>query len=489
MSKDVWDLCVIGAGPGGYAAAVRAHDLGKRVALVERGPIGGAGIHAGALSSKTLWHLSNDYVRALRVDRGYRATGIEMSYAKVMESVGTALSERRALLERQLEQLASPSDAGGEVRLVRGTATFVTPHAVEVTGADGQLERIEARNFVIATGSRPRRVDGIEVDGEVVVTSDQVEGFPRFPGSMVIVGAGVIGCEYATIFMHFGRTKLHLIDRAPRILPFEDDDVAEVVATNFEAAGIHIHRESKLEELKVRDGAVEYIVTNETGATEKHRVDKALVSVGRVPRTDGLGLEVAGVALDEKGGVTVEGTRTSVSHIHAVGDTTINLGLVNVAELEGRYAVETMFGLSPRPIHYDALSTIMFLDPEIACVGLNEIEARKKGIPYRVGVVGNRLISRNVAMRETRGLVKLLVCAASEKILGMRVVGPEASATVPGVAYLIDMGVTIEEVEHCAHPHPSIPEGVQECARLLLGRSIMKLAVFGPEGLLRRGEG
>jgi dihydrolipoamide dehydrogenase len=299
----------------------------------------------------------------------------------------------------------------------------------------------------------------------------------------------VIGCEYTTIFMHFGKTRVNLIDRAPRILPFEDDDVAEVVATNFEAAGVHIHRAARLEELAVRDGMVEYVITNADGGTERLRVEKALVSIGRVPNTAGLGLEEIGVRLTDRGGVEVEKTRTSVPHIYAIGDLSVDLNLVNVAELEGRYAVETMFGLEPRAIHYEALSTIMFLDPEIACVGLNEIEARKRGIRYRVGVVANRLVSRNVAMRETRGLVKLLAEADTDRILGMRVVGPEASATVPGVAFLIDMGVTLEELDDCGHPHPSVPEGVQECARLLLGNSIMKLEVFGPDGLLRRGEG
>lgn len=480
----MFDLCVLGAGPAGYAAAMRAHDLGKTVALVERGAIGGAGVHSGALSSKTLWHLSNDYAIAKLTDRGYKADGgLVVSYPSVTQSMRTAVTERQALLERQLERLAD------RVTLVRGTARFLTPNAVEVRAADGSLRKIEAKHFVVATGSKPRIPDGIEVDGDVVVTSDQIESFKRFPESMVIVGAGVVGCEYATIFANFGWTKISIIDRQPRILPFEDEDVAEVVARNFEAAGVVIHRSSRLESLAVENGRVKYVITNAEGKTETLCVEKALVSIGRVPNTRELGLEAIGVKLDKNGGIVVENTRSTVPNIYAAGDVTMDIALVNVAELEGRYAVESMFGLSPRPIHYEALSAIMFLRPEVASVGLNEMQARAKKIPYRVGVVSNRLVNRNIAMRATSGFVKLLAAKESSKILGLRVVGAQASSTIQGIAFLIHMGAKLEDIDHCVHPHPAIPEAVQECARMLLGRSVLKPEVFGQDGLLRCGEG
>jgi dihydrolipoamide dehydrogenase len=307
---------------------------------------------------------------------------------------------------------------------------------------------------------------------------------------MVIVGAGVIGCEYATMFANFGRTKIHIIDRQPRILPFEDSDVAEVIAGNFERMGITIHREAKLESLRVVDGQVEYVICDPSGVCQPIRVDKALISVGRVPSTAGLGLERAGVALDSNGGVVVEQTRsTTAPHVYAAGDVTMDIALANVAELEGRHAVERMFGVETAPIRYEALSAIMFLSPEVASVGLNEQQAREKRIPYRVGVVGNALINRNIAMRATRGFIKLLASRDEPgKVLGMRVVGPEASSAIQGIAFLIDQGATLADIDRCVHPHPAITEGVQECARLLLGRSIHKTEVFGPE-LLRRGEG
>lgn len=489
MSSAAFDLCVLGAGPAGFAAAMRAHDLGKRVALVEPSRVGGAGIHAGALSSKTMWHLSNDYAVARRVDRGYCAREVDVSYPNVIESVRSAVAERRATLEKQLERLAAPSARGGVVELVRGSARFVTAHAVEVT-REGEAPRlVEAKNFLVATGSRPRVPAEIPVDGERIVTSDQIEAFPSFPESMVIIGAGVIGCEYATVFANFGRTKINIIDRQPRILPFEDADVADVVAKSFESMGVTIHRASKLENIAVKDGMVEYVIRDAEGRAETIRVERALVSVGRVPNTASLGLEAIGVALDKGGSIVATETRSSVPNIWAAGDVTMDIALVNVAELEGRYAVEKMFGLEPRPIHYEALSAIMFLRPEVASVGLNELKAKEKGIGYRVGVLDNRLVSRNIAMRNTTGFVKLLAAKDSDKILGLRVVGPQASSTIQGIAFLIHMGATLEDIDHCVHPHPAIPEGVQECARALLGRSVMKCEVFGAEGLLRTGEG
>jgi dihydrolipoamide dehydrogenase len=482
-----FDVCVIGAGPAGYAAAMRAHDLGKTVLLIEKDRVGGTGIHEGALSSKTMWHLSNDYALACRTDRGFRASSIEVSYPEVMASVRAAVRERRELLERQLDRLATPSPRGGRVVLKKGAGKLITPHAVEVKAEGGSLSRFEADNFVIATGSKPRAPEGIEVDGHHIVTSDHIERWESFPESLVVVGAGVVGCEYATVFANFGRTKINIIDRQPRILPFEDEDVAACVAANFEQMGITIHRESKLVSMRVNDGRVEYVIATPQGQ-ETIRVQHALISIGRVPNTAGLGLEDVGVQIDRSGGVVVEQTRSTVPHIYAAGDTTMDIALVNVAELEGRHAAELMFGLNPHPIRYEALSAIMFLKPEVASVGLNEQQARQKGVPHRVAVLENRLINRNIAMRDTDGFVKLLATRDDNRILGLRVVGPEASSCIQGIAFLIDQAATLDDIDRCVHPHPAITEGVQECARVLLGRSVHKIDVFH-EDLLRCGEG
>ena len=472
------DLCILGAGPAGFAAAMRAHDLGKRVVILERGRVGGAGLHDGALSSKTMWHLSNDYAGACQTDRGFRATGIELSYRAVMDTVNTAVAEQRAVLERALHGLTAP--AGASVRLVRGTGRFVSPHAVEVRTADG-LELITADRFLIATGSRPRVPPGVDVDGERIVTSDHLESLPGFPESLAVVGAGVVGCEYATLFGNFGQTKIHLLDRQPRILPFEDADIAAIVAGNYERMGLRIHGSSKLLSMVNHGDHVALDIDSPAGR-ETIRVERVLVSVGRAPNTADLGLAEIGVAVRPDGGVEVTDTQSTVPHIYAAGDTTMDIALVNVAEMEGRFAAEHMFGLSPRPIRYEALSAILFLSPEVASVGLNEQQATAAGVPYRVAKLSNRLIHRNIAMRSTRGFMKLLA-SPDGKLLGLRVVGPQASSCIQGVAFLIDQGGTLDDIDRCVHPHPAITEGVQECARALLGRSLHKSSVFDDDEL------
>lgn len=483
-----YDLCVIGAGPAGFAAAMRAHDLGRKVALIEASSVGGTGVRHGALSSKTLWHLSNDYARAKRDDRGYRAKDWEISFERTLAEVRMAVAERQSIFEKQLESLRIPNERGALVHLVRGRAQFVSPNQVQVSG-QGDAMLIDADYFLIATGSRPRVPGGITLTPGRIVTSDGIEEVSSFPKSLVVVGAGVVGCEYATIFGNFGQTAINVIDRQPRILPSEDEDVADVVARNFEDIGIRIHRSSTLLDLVCHGDGVRYRIRGQDGREETIDVELALISTGRIPNTDGLGLELAGVERDGGGGIVSKRTATTAPHIFAAGDVTADVSLVNIAELEGRHAAECMFGNEVKLVRYDALPSIMFLKPEVASAGMNELEAKKRGVPYRVGVVANKLLARNIAMRSTDGFVKLLATKdPPHRILGLRVVGPQASSTVQGVAFLIDEESTLEDLDSCVHPHPAIPEGVQECARLMLGKSVLKQAVFGPE-LLRVGEG
>lgn len=448
---------------------MRAHDLGQRVALVEADRVGGVGLHNGALSSKTFWHLANDYTKAGKVGRGFAVGEIEVSYGAVARTVHEAVAERQQHL---CQQLAGLRDQG--VELVRGRARFVSPHAVVVEGGDGP-QTIEADHFLIATGSTPRVPEGIEVDGNRIVTSDHIEGLPAFPESLVIVGSGVVGCEFATIFGHYGRTRTFMIDRRDRILPFEDADVAECVAAGFEDMGISMHRSAKLVSLVADDDKVTYKIEC-GGAMTTHEVERALISIGRVPNLASLDLAAAGVELDESGAVACQDTQTNVPHIYAAGDVTMDMALANVAELEGRFAVECMFGQKPTAIDYRTMSTIMFLSPEVASVGLGEQQACERGIAHRVASIGNHLITRNVAMRNTRGFIKLLA-APDDTILGLRVVGPHASSCIQGIALLIGLGGKLDDIARIVHPHPAVTEGVQECARLLLGRSMLKPAL------------
>lgn len=466
-----FDLCVVGAGPAGIAGAIRAADLGKRVALIDGGPLGGAGIFDGALSSKTLWHLASDFARAHRDDRGYDGRGLVPAWPAVRAEVAAACGEARALLERQLAALT------GTITRIEGRAKFVAADAVEVAG-----RKIEADRFLLAVGSRPKVPPSIQVDGVRVLTSDHVEHVPELPARMAIIGAGVVGCEYATVFGLFGQTAVELFDRQARVLPFEDEDVSAVIAARFTELGVRVHRSAKIDRVTVIGDEVEITWTDEAGAPQRQRYDRVLVATGRGPSTVGLGLEATGVVVDPGGGVAVEGTRTKAAHVWAAGDVTPELMLANLAELEGRHAVEDMFGLDPPAIVHEAQSAIYFLSPEVAAVGLNEQMARAKGIHYRAAVVSNALNRRNLAMRSTVGFVKLLA-RPDGRLLGLRVVGPQAGTCIQGVALLIGQGGTLDAVARCVHPHPAVTEGVLEAARLLLGSSLFKPEAM--EGLCR----
>jgi dihydrolipoamide dehydrogenase len=470
-----FDLVVIGGGPSGFAAVMRGLDFGKRVALIEKAKVGGAGIFNGALSSKTLWEMSEAYLQTRQTNHGYTVHDCELSYSAVIHEMHHAVGEKHRQLREQLNYFRR----SGHLSEYQGHARLLDAHQIEITLNDGGTEIIHADHIVLAIGSRPRYLPEIPIDEKTILTSDGIAGLPDFPKSIVILGAGVIGCEFATIFSNFGRTKVYLIDKEDRILPFEDEDISHALAANLERNGVVIHHNASLASMKVVDGRVEYVLDYKDGRHETYTVDNALVSVGRVANTDGLGLDNAGVKLNERGYCIDNDTQTTVPNIYAVGDFTADISLVNVGELEGRYAVERIFGKPKHVLIYENISTIMFLNPEVASVGLNETQAKKRKIPYRMAVMNYRYINRAIAMGKTGGFFKILVSDDDEmKILGMRVMGNHASSTSQAIALMIAMGAGIEVLAELIFPHPSVPEGIQECARMLMGKSIVKPEVF-----------
>ncbi len=313
----------------------------------------------------------------------------------------------------------------------------------------------------------------------MIITSDGNSSIREFPDSLVILGAGVIGCEFATIFSNFGRTRVHLIAKDQHILPFEDADLVEVVEENLEANGVLIHRQSRLEKMTVSDGRVQYVLVHPDNSREEFEAEKGLVSVGRVPNVENTGMREIGLELSEAGYILDNDTQANLSHIYGVGDMTSDIALVNVGELEGRHAVERIYGQPKRNLIYENISTIMFLNPEVAGVGMNEQQAQKKGLDYLCASFDFLCIPRAIAMRNTQGFFKILVTDDEQmKILGMRALGEHASSAIQAVALLISMDKGIEELAELIHPHPSIIEGIQECVRMLLGKSIYKQAIF-----------
>lgn len=476
-----YELCVIGCGPGGFAGAMRAVDLGKRVCVIEADQIGGAGVMWGALASKTLWELAKDYDIARKVDRGFRAAELNVDYGAVRASVIAAVEEKQHQLLGQLETF-SPRNRGpsqGSVTFLRGRARFRDPDHVEVALAEGGETVVSADFFLIATGSRPRPLAGIETDQHRVLDSDGVLNLTDFPRRLVIIGAGIIGCEYATIFSNFGQTRVSLVDHAEQIIPYEDEDISAFVNHNLTANGVRIHHSAVLREIRRAPDHLEVVLDLKAGGSRVLNADAVLVAVGRAPRLVGLGLDAAGIEADERSFLRVDDDGRVAGRIFACGDVTAHPALVNLAEMESRHAVAAMFGAPRRPLSYRNMSTVMFFKPSLAAVGLNEKACRKRGIAYRVAYFSNALLTRAIAMRATNGFVKILVTDdPARKILGMRAAGPLASSTIMSVAMLIDQDKGLADVLKTIHPHPTMSEAIQECLRLLSGDSIYKPEAF-----------
>jgi len=324
-----FDVCVIGGGPAGYAAAMRAIDFGKRVVLVEKDKLGGAGIHQGALWSKTWWEISREARMINLHGNTLNLNNAEFSFEKVKGEVAQAVAQRVDLMTHHMENI-NLSLGNDLFEYIHGVGRVTGKNKVEISG-NGKDESIEADYIILATGSVPRKLSHLPIDEETVFTSDGLGNLNKFPKSIVIVGAGVIGCEFATIFSNFGYTKVHLIDKGDRILPFEDEDVVKVIENNLEKKGVLIHRNSKLVEMKIDEGEVVYILEYTDGSKESFRVEKALVSIGREPQYDQLIDESVGVEVDNRG-IKDDLTQTSVSNIYAVGDITADISLVVLHE-------------------------------------------------------------------------------------------------------------------------------------------------------------
>jgi len=471
-----YDLVIVGGGPSGYAAAMRALDFKKKILLIEKNRVGGAGVTNGALSSKTWWEISREVSAFRKSLKRYNIPTPTVSFKEIQEEVRQAIQGRKSMLEDHMNALQN-SNYSSLLEFKIGEARLLTHNEVEITHG-AKTEVVWAENIILATGSRPRYLPELPIDEKIVMTSEGIEDMEDFPESMVIVGAGVIGCEYATIFSGFGRTKVHLIDKGDRILPFEDADVVRIIERNMDNNGVLIHRNSRLVKMKIVNGRVEYELEYTDGSREIFNVEKALVSVGRTPNYEDLWSDKVAINVTTKG-IENYDTQTTVKNIYAVGDITADISLVNVGELEGRYAVELIFGKPERKLVYENISTIMFLSPEVAGVGLNETRAKELKIDYKVVTLDYSTIARAIAKRNTQGFIKLLVTNDEKmKILGMKVVGLHASSAIQAVAVLISMDKGIEELAECVHPHPSITEGIQECVRMLMGKSLFKPAAL-----------
>ena len=450
------EIVVIGAGPAGMAAALAGGACGKRVTLISDGALLGDGLH-GAYKSKAMWELAHDRVIASKSGFGYTPTVGEVRFAEIHEQLDRGVEELSDLYGRYLERF--------EIELVRGRARFTDPHAVEVDGA-----RLEADHFVIATGSRPRTLPGVPVDGRHIMTTEHIVELADGFESLLIVGAGVSGCEFASIFNALG-VSVTLLDSAPRLLGNEDEDLSALITEFYRRAGIDVRFSVRTQSMAIVDGRVRARLTDGCVVV----TDRALLSIGREGATADLGLHKAGVALGDGGIIPVnDHLQTNVPHIYAVGDvgvrnTPLDMALVHVADAEGRMAIQQLCG-RPIAIHPEYVPFIIFTLPMIAGAGWNETQARQRHGDVRVAKFLNARNHRYHAMRSFEGYVKLIVAPqGDDRILGVRAIGEQADNVIGTVAVLIDNGIPYTYLIDALQAHPSLGESLQNAARVIAG--------------------
>jgi dihydrolipoamide dehydrogenase len=462
---DSFDLVVIGAGPGGYVAAIRGAQLGMSVACVEKdATLGGTCLNVGCIPSKALLESSEKYVEATKhmAAHGVNVEGVSLDLPKMLA--------RKAKIVKQLTNGVAHLFKKNGITHVRGLGRLAGDGIVEVDGDEG-TRRLKAKNILVATGSVPTVLPGMEVDGEVVGTSTEALSYDAVPEHLVVIGAGVIGLELGSVWARLG-AKVTVLEYMPNFLPGSDAEVAKLAQKLFKRQGLTFRFGVKVTGAR-RDGDGALVeLEDESGNPETMRADKVLVSVGRRPNTSGLGAEAAGLALDRRGRIEVDDHfRTGVPGVWAIGDVIRGPMLAHKAEDEGLAAVEIMAGL-PGHVNYDAIPGIIYTDPEIASLGKTEAECETAGIPIKTGKFPFIANGRAKALGSTDGFVKIIAHAESDRIVGAHVIGPRAGALIAELAVAVEFSASAEDIARSVHAHPTLAEVVREAALAVGGRVI-----------------
>jgi dihydrolipoamide dehydrogenase len=456
------DLVVIGGGPGGYVAAIRAAQLGMDVACVEvESELGGTCVRVGCIPSKALLEASERYDEA---KHGLGVFGVNVSGVEL--DLGKMLARKNAVVKQNTGGVAFLFKKN-KVTRYSGRGRFLAPGRVAVTAADGTTTEVEAKHVVIATGSKVAPLRGVALDGDRIGTSTEALSYPAVPGHLVVIGAGVIGLELGSVWSRLG-AKVTVLEYLDRILPGMDTEIASEAKKIFEKQGLVFRLGVRVTGATVQGD----VCTVTVDGGEPVTCDRVLVCVGRVPNTDGLGLDAIGLTLDERGRVPVDAHfRTKVPGVYAIGDVIAGPMLAHKAEDEGVACVEhiaTGYG----HVGYDSIPSIVYTHPEIASVGRTEEELQKAGTPYKKGSFPFSANGRARALASIDGRVKILAHAESDRVLGVHIIGPRAGDLIAEAAVAIEFGASSEDVARACHAHPTLSEAVKEAALGVHGRSI-----------------
>jgi dihydrolipoamide dehydrogenase len=454
------DLVVIGAGPGGYVAAIRAAQLGLDVACVEKvKALGGTCLRIGCIPSKALLESSERYAEARD---GLDEHGVRVG--DVSLDLGTMMKRKDRVVRALTQGVAGLFRKHGVTRY-EGTARIVAPGRVLVAGEAGDLE-LETKHVLVATGSRPAELRGVTVDGDRIGTSTEALSYPEVPGHLVVIGAGYIGLEMGSVWLRLG-AKVTVLEYLDRILPGMDLEIAAEAKKALEKQGMGFSLSSQVTGARV-DGKR---VSVEVEGADAIECDRLLVAVGRTPYTEGLGLESVGIETDERGRIPVdEHFRTRADGIWAIGDVIRGPMLAHKAEEEGVACVEflaTGYG----HVNYDAIPGICYTHPEIACVGRTEEELKEAGTEYRKGTFPFLANGRARALGDTGGMVKILADARTDRVLGAHIIGPRAGDLIAELVEAIEFSASSEDVARTCHGHPTLSEVVKEAALAVDGRA------------------
>ena len=463
---DQFDVLIIGTGPGGYVCAIRAAQLGLKVAVAEkRASHGGTCLNVGCIPSKALLHASELYHEA---NHSFSKMGI-------IASPKIDVKQMQAFKQEAIDGNTKGIDflfKKNKVSVFRGSARIVKAGEAEITSDDGKIEKVSAKAIIIATGSQVAPLRGIEVDEKIVVSSTGALEFEKVPGHLVVVGAGVIGLELGSVWARLG-AKVTVVEYLDRILPGMDGDIAKNFQRILGKQGFAFKLGSKVTGVETtKSGAKVRIEPAQGGDSEIIAADKVLVAVGRVPFTQGLGLAEAGVAQDERGRVVIDDHfATNVPGIYAIGDVVRGPMLAHKAEDEGIALAERLAGQAGH-VNYDVIPGVVYTYPEVAAVGRTEEELKAQGIAYKVGKFPFMANGRAKANQQAEGFVKVLADATSDRVLGAHIIGPQAGELIHEVAVLMEFGGSSEDLARTCHAHPTLSEAVKEAALAVEARAI-----------------
>ncbi len=454
-----FDAAVIGAGPGGYVAAIRCAQLGLKTAIVEYREMGGTCLNRGCIPTKALLHSAEvfDEINKDSKELGINVENVSVDFGKV--------AKRKDKIVKQLSGGVAALVKARKIAIINGKAAFTGKNSFSVEGKE-----YSAKNIIIATGSEPARIPIPGIDREGVMNSDGVLSSDKLPESVVIIGGGVIGIEFATLYSSFGK-KVTIVEALPRILNTLEEDVSATMSKLLKKRGVEIHTGAKVTEIK--DGLK--VVFEENGKVGETEGEAVVVAIGRRPLTSGIGLEKAGVELTEKGFVKVnDKMETSAPGIYAIGDITGKIQLAHVASAQGLVAAANAAG-KEKKMSYEIIPSCIYSNPEIAAVGMTEAEARAKGLQIKTGIFSTAGNGRSKILGCQEGYARLVTDARTGEILGATIVAPHATDMIAEIVTAMKAEATVEEIADAIHPHPTVSEIIMEAAHDVDGLSVHKL--------------